>query len=251
MSRATELPSSTRNRWSQRVQLGFKRLIDFVFAAVALVFATPLMIGVAAAIYIADGFPIFYRQRRPGLEGHPIGVWKFRTMTSARNQSGVLLPDAERITRVGRWLRERSLDELPQLLNVLSGDMSFVGPRPLLMRYLPRYTARQRLRHRMKPGITGLAQIRGRNAIDWESRLEFDVQYVEDFDVGLDLKILVLTVWKVLRRENVLAGGGSEFDEFWGTDGVPKNGPRALPVEADEEVPELLDTKSNGPLAET
>jgi sugar transferase EpsL len=155
-------------------------------------------------------------------------------MTQERDASGALLPDGERSTAVGRWLRERSLDELPQLVNVLAGDMSLVGPRPLIFRYVDRYTPRQRLRHMVKPGITGWAQVHGRNALDWETRLEHDVWYAEHQSFALDLRILVLTVGQVLTRAGVYAGGGADLDEFWGTLGTPACGPRAYPVDVDE-----------------
>ena len=180
------------------------------------------------------GSPALYRQPRPGLHERPIRVWKFRTMTDARDERGGLLPDGERLTALGRVLREYSLDELPQFFNVLCGDLSLVGPRPLLTRYLPRYTARQRLRHAVKPGMTGWAQVNGRNALDWESRLELDVRYAENFSLALDLKIMLLTVVRLLQRRDVLPGAGAELDEFWGTQGPPAEGPRAFPVEEEE-----------------
>jgi lipopolysaccharide/colanic/teichoic acid biosynthesis glycosyltransferase len=155
-------------------------------------------------------------------------------MTQERAWDGSLLPDSERLRPLGRFLREHSLDELPQLFNILSGQMSVVGPRPLLTRYLPRYTPRQRRRQTMKPGITGWAQVNGRNALDWHSRLELDVWYVDNFSLALDLRIILLTCWRVFRREGVLAGAGAELDEFWGAKGPPLNGPRAFPVEAAE-----------------
>jgi lipopolysaccharide/colanic/teichoic acid biosynthesis glycosyltransferase len=144
------------------------------------------------------------------------------------------LPDAARLTKLGLFLRRHSLDELPQLFNILRGEMSVVGPRPLLARYLPRYTPRQRLRQRVKPGVTGWAQVNGRNALDWESRLELDVWYVEHFSLWLDLRIMARTCLKLLHKDDVLPGAGSELDEFWGADGPPAAGPRAFPVEATE-----------------
>ena len=175
-----------------------------------------------------------YGQIRPGLYERPFRVWKFRTMTNDRDEEGRLLPDSQRLTRLGRWLRERSLDELPQFVNVLTGGMSLVGPRPLLFRYLNRYTERQRMRHSVKPGITGWAQVNGRNAADWETRLEHDVFYAEHQSLGLDCRILFLTGRRLIDRDGVLAGAGAELDEFWGTLGVPETGPRAYPVETDE-----------------
>jgi lipopolysaccharide/colanic/teichoic acid biosynthesis glycosyltransferase len=160
-------------------------------------------------------------------------------MTNARDDRGRLLPDGARLTRLGRFLREYSLDELPQFFNVLAGDLSLVGPRPLLTRYLPRYTARQRRRHAVKPGLTGWAQVNGRNALDWESRLELDVWYAEHQSIGLDVRIMLLTVLRLLQRRDVRPGAGAEVDEFWGTQGPPAHGPRALPVEEDEGAPAM------------
>jgi sugar transferase EpsL len=211
-----------------------KQTIDVIGSAAVLVVASPLMAGLAAAIWMTMGRPIFYRQMRPGLRERPFRVWKFRTMSEARDARGSLRPDGERLTRLGRWLREWSLDELPQFVNVLRGDMSLVGPRPLLLRYLNRYTPRQRRRHDVKPGITGWAQVNGRNAADWETRLEHDIWYAENVSLPLDCRILLLTCCRLIQRRGVRAGAGAELDEFWGTLGVPETGPRAYPVEADE-----------------
>jgi lipopolysaccharide/colanic/teichoic acid biosynthesis glycosyltransferase len=224
-----------RPGWSTRV---LKRALDLGVGVLALMCLAPLMLLIALAIGIGmGGRPILYRQVRPGLNEKAFRIWKFRTMTDQRDAAGNLLPDAQRLTRFGRWLRERSLDELPQLMNILRGDLSLVGPRPLLMRYLPRYTQRQRCRHLVKPGITGWSQVNGRNALDWETRLELDLWYVAHHSLWLDCRILLMTVSRVLRRENVLAGGGSDFAEFWGLAGVPEHGPLALPVEEDESAP--------------
>jgi sugar transferase EpsL len=224
-------------RVANRLAPAVKRGIDIAGAAAALAVLSPVLLLVAAVIRAAMGPPVLYRQRRPGLRERPIRVWKFRTMTSARDDQGRLLPDGERLTRVGRVLREYSLDELPQLINVLAGDLSLVGPRPLLSRYLPRYTARQRRRHAVKPGLTGWAQVNGRNTLDWESRLELDVWYAEHQSLALDLKIMLLTILRLLQRHDVRPGAGAEVDEFWGTQGPPAEGPRALPVEEDERPP--------------
>jgi len=220
-----------------RTTLAVKRAIDAVGAAAALVVLSPVLVVVAVAIRLTMGPPVLYRQRRPGRHERPIRVWKFRTMTDARDEQGRLRPDGERLTRLGRVLREYSLDELPQFLNVLCGDLSLVGPRPLLTRYLPRYTARQRRRHTVTPGMTGWAQVNGRNALDWDSRLEMDVWYVEHLSLALDVRIMLLTLVRLLQRRDVHAGGGAELEEFWGTHGPPAGGPRALPVEAEEPAP--------------
>jgi len=192
------------------------------------------------AIGVSMGRPMLFRQTRLGYDSRPFRLWKFRTMTNERSPDGTLLPDAERLTKLGRWLRETSLDELPQLLNVLAGDMSIVGPRPLLTRYLNRYTERQKRRHEVQPGITGWAQINGRNALDWESKLELDVWYVDNRSLPLDLLILLKTVAIVLRRKSVLSGAGAELDEFWGTAGPPLEGPRAFPVDENEPLPDAF-----------
>lgn len=211
-----------------------KRLLDVGVAGTGLVAASPLLATVAVAIRLDMGSPVLFRQVRPGFLGRPIRVWKFRSMSNERGPDGLLLPDAKRLTRLGRFLRETSLDELPQLFNVVAGDMSLVGPRPLLMRYLERYSARQRLRMWAKPGITGWAQVNGRNALDWDRRLELDAWYVENASLWLDLSILLDTVRKVVSREDVMAGAGAEFGEFWGESGAPSGGTQAYPVEEDE-----------------
>ncbi len=211
-----------------------KRVFDAIGAGTLLVIAAPVMAGIAVTIWATMGRPVLYGQVRPGLHERPFRVWKFRTMSEARDSDGRLLSDGERLTAVGRWLRERSLDELPQLLNVLVGDMSLVGPRPLLLRYLDRYSPNQRRRHAVRPGITGWAQVNGRNAADWDMRLEYDVWYAQNASLTLDCRILLLTVRSLLDRGDVFAGAGAELDEFWGTHGVPGAGPRAYPVESDE-----------------
>ena len=211
-----------------------KRSIDVLASSLLLLVFSPVLCSVAAVIWMTMGRPVIYGQIRPGLHGRPFRVWKFRTMTNARDDDGRLLPDSHRLTPLGRWLRERSLDELPQLVNVLTGGMSLVGPRPLLTRYLNRYTPRQRFRHSVRPGITGWAQVNGRNAADWETRLEHDVFYAEHQSLGLDCRILLLTCRQLVDRQDVLPGAGAELDEFWGTLGTPETGPRAYPVETDE-----------------
>jgi sugar transferase EpsL len=162
------------------------------------------------------GSPVFFQQRRPGLGGRPFPIYKFRTMNQARDAQGSLLPDAQRLARFGRFLRSTSLDKLPELFNVLRGDMSLVGPRPLLMEYLPRYTLEQARRHEVKPGITGWAQVNGRNAISWEQKFKLDVWYVDNCSLWLDLKILALTVIQVFQRKGISAGGHATMPVFEG-----------------------------------
>jgi len=181
----------------RKTQLAIKRGIDIIGAAVALIILSPVMAATALAVWITMGRPIIFRQVRPGYRGRLFVLYKFRTMRNAWSADGQPLPDAERLTPLGRWLRRFSLDELPQLWNVLKGDMSFVGPRPLLVEYLPRYTPEQARRHEMRPGITGLAQVKGRAALKFSQRLAYDVYYVDHFNLLLDLKIILLTLWKV------------------------------------------------------
>lgn len=175
------------------------------------------MLAVALAVRLALGSPILLRQTRPGLNGRPFACLKFRSMTEARAANGELLPDALRLTGFGRGLRLSSLDELPQLINVLRGDMSFVGPRPLLMEYLPLYTSHQARRHEVRPGITGWAQVNGRNALSWEEKFRFDVWYVDNRSLRLDLWILWLTVKKVMVRSGISAAGEATMPRFSGT----------------------------------
>ncbi len=195
-----------------------KRSLDLVGAALGLLFLSPLMAVIALAIRLSMGPPVLFHHRRPGYKERIFTLYKFRTMTDARDAEGGLLPDAERLTRVGRIVRSLSLDELPQLWNVLKGDLSLVGPRPLLIEYLERYSAEQRKRHEVKPGITGWAQVNGRNDIDWEEKFRLDAWYVENRSFWLDLKILCLTAWKVLRREGISQRGEATMEKFMGDD---------------------------------
>lgn len=197
-------------------QLRIKRLIDLAGATAGLVLAAPAMAAAAVAVRLSMGAPVFFRQERPGLLGRPFRLFKFRTMSDARGPDGNPLPDDQRLTRVGKFIRSTSLDELPQLLNVLRGEMSLVGPRPLLMCYLGRYNARQARRHEMKPGITGLTAVRGRNALTWAEKFEFDVQYVEQWSLALDAKILLETVGCVVTRGGVSNQGHVTMPEFLG-----------------------------------
>lgn len=194
-----------------------KRLFDVVAAALALlVLALPLMF-IAWQVRRKLGKPALFRQARPGLDGRPFLMIKFRTMTNARGVDGELLPDAQRLTPFGRFLRASSLDELPELWNVLKGDMSLVGPRPLLMEYLPLYTKEQSRRHEVRPGITGWAQVNGRNALSWEEKFALDVWYVDRRSLMLDLRILWLTVRKVLLRDGISAVGDATMPRFTGS----------------------------------
>ncbi|TBL70838.1 sugar transferase [Paenibacillus thalictri] len=180
-----------------------KRIFDFVAAVTLLIVFGPVMIAVALLIYWKIGAPVLFRQMRPGLHMKPFWIYKFRTMTEQRDSRGELLPDEARLTRLGLFLRRLSLDELPQLFNVLLGEMSLVGPRPLLMRYIPYFTEREKSRFSIRPGITGLAQISGRNQLPWSIRLEMDADYVERWSFALDMEILAKSLLKVCRRENV------------------------------------------------
>lgn len=189
------------------MQRAIKRLFDILVAASLLVLVSPLIVLLAVLVGMKLGSPIFFGQTRIGLNEQPFDMIKFRTMTDARDAAGQLLPDEMRLTAFGKWLRATSLDELPELWNILTGRMSLVGPRPLLPEYLPYYSEREKLRHRMRPGITGLAQVSGRNALSWNARLELDAQYVERFSLGLDLTILWRTVMVVLQREGISAEG--------------------------------------------
>ena len=198
--------------------LRLKRLFDIAASAAGLVVAAPALVAAATAVRVSMGAPVFFRQTRPGKGGKPFSIFKFRTMSDARGPDGALLPDAERLTAVGRFIRESSLDELPQLLNVLKGDMSLVGPRPLLMRYLPRYSERQARRHEMRPGITGLAQVRGRNSLSWPQKFELDVKYVDEFSLWLDAKILLETVSRVVKRDGIAAAAHATMPEFMGNE---------------------------------
>jgi sugar transferase EpsL len=193
-----------------------KPIIDRLVAILILVILSPVFIGLALAVGIKLGNPVLFQQQRPGLRGKPFRMIKFRTMTDERDVDGTLLPDAQRLTPFGRWLRSTSLDELPELLNVLIGEMSFVGPRPLLMDYLPLYSSEQARRHDVRPGITGWAQVNGRNAIAWEEKFMLDVWYVEHQSFWLDLKILLMTVQKVLLRHGISADDAATMPKFTG-----------------------------------
>ena len=195
-----------------------KRLLDIIIAAAALILLSPVLLLLAWQIRRKLGTPVLFRQVRPGRGGIPFVMYKFRTMRDAEDENGRPLPDAERLTPFGRKLRAASLDELPELWNVLKGDMSLVGPRPLLMEYLPLYNAEQRRRHLVRPGITGWAQVNGRNAISWPEKFRLDVWYVENRSLLLDIKILFLTVKKVLDRSGINSEGEATVTKFTGND---------------------------------
>lgn len=199
-----------------------KRLIDILGSGAGLVLLSPFLLVVAFLVHVKLGSPVFFRQQRPGLNGKPFMLVKFRTMTDERDEKGNLLPDEVRLTRFGQFLRSTSIDELPELWNVLVGDMSLVGPRPLLMQYLDRYTPEQARRHEVKPGITGWAQVNGRNALSWEEKFKLDVWYVDHWSFWLDTRILFATLLKVLRREGISGEGHVTMPEFLGS-GVSSN----------------------------
>lgn len=193
-----------------------KRIFDLTFALIALVILSPILILTAIFVRLFIGSPILFTQQRPGYMGHPFHIYKFRSMTNRFARNGELLPDSERLTRFGRILRSLSLDELPELFNILRGEMSFVGPRPLLMEYLPLYSPEQMRRHDVMPGLTGWAQVNGRNAIDWPSRFRMDVWYVDNWSFWLDIRIVLITVSKVVLREGVNQEGQSTVEYFKG-----------------------------------
>lgn len=193
-----------------------KRCIDIVGAGLGMIVLSPFLVTIAIAVWVRLGKPVLFKQMRPGLNAKPFYMYKFRTMTNVKDDRGNLLPDEQRLTRLGNFLRSTSLDELPELFNVLKGDMSLVGPRPLLMQYLARYTPEQARRHEVQPGITGWAQINGRNAITWEEKFALDVWYVDNRSLLLDMKILAITVVKVFKREGISAVGEATMPEFMG-----------------------------------
>lgn len=194
-----------------------KRLIDIVVAGAALLLLWPLLLLLALLVRTRLGSPVLFSQVRPGLQGKPFRMVKFRSMTDARDAQGQLLPDAVRLTPFGRFLRASSLDELPELWNVLKGDMSLVGPRPLLMEYLPLYSTEQARRHQVRPGITGWAQVNGRNAISWDDKFRLDVWYVDNRSLALDLRILALTFWRVVKPQGINAPNSATAEKFTGS----------------------------------
>ena len=193
-----------------------KRLLDLILTIPGLLIISPLLLIISLLVRISFGTPIIFRQKRPGYQGKPFWVYKFRSMTNAHDAENNLLPDGQRLTRLGRFLRSTSLDELPELFNVLRGQMSIVGPRPLLMQYLERYSPEQARRHEVLPGITGWAQVNGRNALTWEEKFKLDVWYVDHWSFWLDMRILLLSIVKVLRREGINQPGQATAEEFMG-----------------------------------
>lgn len=193
-----------------------KRILDFIISLIALIVFSPIMIIVAIIVYIKLGSPIIFKQDRPGKDGKVFKMYKFRTMLDSYNKFGEALPDEERLTTFGRILRSTSLDELPELINVIKGDMSLVGPRPLLVEYLELYSEEQNRRHDVRPGITGWAQVNGRNSISWDEKLNLDVEYVDNLSFILDIKILFLTVYKVFKRDGINQDGNVTIEKFTG-----------------------------------
>lgn len=196
----------------------YKRMFDLTLTVLALIVLFPLLFWVAVLIRVNLGSPIFFQQKRPGLNGKPFLIYKYRTMSDEKDENNVLLPDEQRLNTVGRFLRSTSFDELPELFNIIKGDMSIVGPRPLLMKYLDRYTPDQAKRHEVKPGLTGWAQINGRNSISWEEKFTLDVWYVENQSIWLDIKIFLMTIIKVFKREGINEPGKATMTEFIGTE---------------------------------
>jgi lipopolysaccharide/colanic/teichoic acid biosynthesis glycosyltransferase len=194
-----------------------KRILDIFIAFIALLLLLPFMLLISLCIFLTMGRPIFFIQKRPGLKGKPFKMYKFRTMTNETTEDNNLLPDKDRLTSFGRFLRSSSLDELPELLNVLRGEMSVTGPRPLAIEYLNRYSPEQARRHDVKPGITGWAQVNGRNLLSWEERFKMDIWYVDNWNLYIDLKIIVLTILLVIKREGVVPEGRSAMEDFMGS----------------------------------
>jgi sugar transferase EpsL len=194
-----------------------KRLMDILLATLILALIFPILIVLAILIWLTLGWPVVFSQTRPGYRGIPFKIFKFRTMTEARDQHGDYMPDAQRLTKLGTFLRSTSLDELPEFFNVLRGEMSLVGPRPLLTQYLERYTPEQARRHHVLPGITGWAQVNGRNILTWEDKFRLDVWYVDHWSIWLDLRILLMTIWAVIKREGISQPGQATAEEFMGS----------------------------------
>ena len=193
-----------------------KPLLDKILALILIIIFSPIMLITAILIYLKMGRPIIFTQERPGYKGKIFKIYKFRTMTNEKDENGNLLPDEKRLKGIGKVIRSLSLDELPQLFNVLKGDMSFIGPRPLLVEYLPLYNEEQKKRHDVLPGITGLAQVNGRNAISWKKKFEYDVEYVNNLSFLMDMKIIFLTIQKVIKRDGISQEGNATMEKFNG-----------------------------------
>ena len=191
-----------------------KRFIDVIISGLSLIILSPVLLILCILVRVKLGSPVLFTQERPGKDEKIFKLYKFRSMTDARDEKGELLPDEVRLTKFGKLLRSTSLDELPELFNILKGDMSLIGPRPLLVRYLPYYTEEERHRHDVRPGLTGLAQVNGRNALGWEDRFSYDLQYVNNLSLGMDIKVLGMTVGKVLKRSGTLSGAEQTVADF-------------------------------------
>lgn len=215
---ATYLPEMNSSMGSLGLRDIFKRGFDLVCGWSGLLFLSPLLVGIAACVRMQMGAPVFFKQHRPGQYGQPFLLYKYRTMRDAKDRTGRLLPDADRITPFGRFLRATSLDELPELFNIIKGEMSVVGPRPLLMQYLDRYSTEQARRHDVKPGLTGWAQVNGRNTISWEEKFQLDVWYVDNRSLRLDQEIILKSIMKVFLREGISQTGEATMREFMGSD---------------------------------
>lgn len=195
-----------------------KRVMDFALSLIAMIVLSPIFVVVAILVRVKLGSPVLFTQERPGKGEKIFKLYKFRTMTDAKDERGILLPDEVRLTGFGKMLRSTSLDELPELFNILKGDMSVIGPRPLLVRYLPRYNAEQRRRHEVRPGLSGLAQVKGRNAISWEDKFKYDVEYVDNVTFLGDWKIIFQTVWNVIKRDGISSETSVTMEEFMGSE---------------------------------